>query len=144
MEGGGLTPLQRCSCCILERQPTGLYCTGSTAPPPFTQWIFLVASMALWCRWNLYSISFWIRPCCMFICEIFKSHMEWNNAHVRASSTTILPYMTWTTLVMRYVLQARLYYAKLLNKEGLLFFFCFFFFGNSGFYIDHQLDVWPF
>ena len=63
----------------------------STAPSPFEQQMFLVASTVLWPSLNLLSISSRIRLHCTFICAAFKSHMEWSNAHVCIPTTMILP-----------------------------------------------------
>ena len=53
--------------------------------------MFLIVFMTLGLKSNLWSISFWIWLLCTFICAAFKSHTRWDNAHVNAPSTTILP-----------------------------------------------------
>ena len=63
---------------------------GSTVPSPFAWQIFLVASMALLPSLNLWSISFYIRLCSMFLCAAFKSHAKWSNAQCVSTQTTMI------------------------------------------------------
>ena len=67
----------------------------STASSPFTQQMFLVASMALWSNSNSESICSWIRLCCMFICVTFKYTS--NTQHVSTQTTMILTTTAFTS-----------------------------------------------
>ena len=68
-------------------EPSG-YCAVINCTP-FAQQIFLVASVKLWPGLNSWSSSL-IRLYYTFICAVFKSHMEWNNARCINAPTTVI------------------------------------------------------
>ena len=72
----------------------------------------LVTSVALWPSSNASNISCQIELCLMFICAPVKSHRDWSNAHISATTTT--------TTVMWYTRSKLECTTKILQKFWLI------------------------